>query len=103
MLEPITLIVRFRVKGSARLKFIESLGKVFEYIRKEETFIAAWLHEDIKDPESLLVYETWYETPESFMREQFSKPYRSGYEQEVQALNVDRSGAFYRTLSKWKR
>ncbi len=101
-MNPITLIVQFRVKQESKQEFIAGLKHIFESIQKEKTFIKASLHQDLTDPEKLLVYEVWNETPESFMANQMPKEYRSGYEKKLTALNVERSAAFYDTAAEWK-
>ncbi len=69
MSDKITLVVRFRMKEPAKQEFTAKLQDVFTHIVKEETFVEATLVQDMRDPESILNYEVWNETPESFMEE----------------------------------
>jgi quinol monooxygenase YgiN len=50
---------------------------------KEESFLEASLVQDVRDPESILNYEVWNESPESFMKNQMSKVYRARVPDEV--------------------
>jgi quinol monooxygenase YgiN len=102
MTNQIALIVRFRVNASSRMLLEENLKEVFEAIRHEDTFLNATLHEDIDDPEQLLVYEVWQETRESFLANQMTKSYRSTFEQAIVDLKVDRKGQWLRPIAAWK-
>ena len=102
MTSQITLIVRFRVNASSRMLLVEKLKEVFEMMRHEDTFLNATLHEDIEDPEQLLVYEVWEETRESFLANQMTKSYRSTFEQAIVDLKVERTGQWLRPIATWK-
>ena len=103
MQDKITLVVRFRIVASAREEFLNSLKEVFTHIVKEETFVEASLVQDMRDPESILNYEVWNETPESFMNEQLSKPYRAEFEKMIVDRKIERTPAWYSTLADWTR
>jgi quinol monooxygenase YgiN len=103
MTEQIVLIVRFRVAANSKALFVEKLKEVFEDIRHEDTFLSASLQEDVADAEQLLVYETWLETPESFMKNQAAKPYRRGFERAIIDLKVERTAQWLKPLAEWKR
>ena len=98
----ITLVVRFRMKESAKQEFTASL-RVFTHVVKEETFVEASLVQDMRDRESILNYEIWNETPESFMKNQMSKAYRAEFEKMIVDLKIDRVPAWYSTIAEWKR
>ena len=68
MSNKITLVVRFHMDESVKKEFTAKLQAVFTHIVKEETFVEASLVQDMRDPESVLNYEVWNESPESFMR-----------------------------------
>lgn len=98
----IALIVRFRVNTSSRTLLEEKLKELFEVMRDENTFLNATLHEDIEDPEQLLVYEVWKETRESFLTNQMSKSYRNSFEQIIVDLNVERTAQWLKPIAVWK-
>jgi quinol monooxygenase YgiN len=99
----ITLVVRFRMEESARQEFTAKLQEVFTHIVKEETFVEASLVQDMRDPQSILNYEVWLESPESFMKNQMTKPYRAEFETMIVDLKIDRTPAWYSTIADWKK
>src|SRR5882762_6296387 len=103
MADKITLVVRFRIDESAKQEFIAKLRQVFTHIVKEETFVEASLVQDMRDPESILNYEVWNESPESFMKSQMSKAYRAEFEKMIVDLKIDRTPAWYSTIADWKK
>ena len=103
MPDKITLVVRFRISESAKKEFITKLQEVFTHIVKEETFIEASLVQDMRDPESILNYEVWNESPESFMKYQMSKAYRADFEKMIVDLKIERTPAWYSTIAEWKK
>jgi quinol monooxygenase YgiN len=103
MPDRITLVVRFRIDKSARQEFTAGLREVFTHIVKEETFVEASLLQDMRDPESILNYEVWNESPESFMANQMGKPYRADFEKMIVDLKIERMPAWYSTLADWKK
>jgi quinol monooxygenase YgiN len=103
MSDKITLVVRFRMDESAKQEFTAKLQDVFTHIVKEETFVEASLVQDMRDPESILNYEVWNESPESFMRDQMSKAYRAEFEKMIVDLKIERTPAWYSTIADWKK
>jgi quinol monooxygenase YgiN len=103
MPDRITLVVRFRVDESAKREFIAKLREVFLHIVEEETFVEASLVQDMRDPESILNYEVWNESPESFMKNQMTKAYRAEFEKMIVDLKIDRTPAWYSTIAEWKK
>jgi quinol monooxygenase YgiN len=65
------------VEDSARQEFNTKLEEVFSHIVKEPTFIDASFLQDKLDPQNLVVHEEWFESPDSFMRNQMKKTYRA--------------------------
>jgi quinol monooxygenase YgiN len=102
MSDKITLIVRFKLEESAKTEFVSRLKEVFAHIEREERFVEASLQQDLEDPKSLLVYEVWRETPESFMKNQMTKEYRKGFEQAIVDLKVNRTPSWFTSLAEWK-
>ena len=103
MSDRITLVVRFRMEESAKQEFTAKMQDIFAHIVKEETFVEASLVQDMRDPESILNYEVWNESPESFMKNQMSKAYRAEFEKMIVDLNIDRTPAWYSPIAQWKR
>jgi quinol monooxygenase YgiN len=103
MPDRITLVVRFRIPESVKEEFLARLREVFAYIVKEETFVEASLVQDMRDPESLLNYEVWNESPESFMKKQMSKAYRAEFEKMIADAKIERTPAWYSTINEWKK
>ena len=103
MSDKITLVVRFRIEESAKREFTAKLQDIFTHILKEETFVEASLVQDMRDPESILNYEVWNESPESFMKNQMSRAYRAEFEKMIVDLKIDRTPAWYSTIAEWKR
>src|SRR5882724_6647429 len=103
MSDKITLVVRFRMAEFAKQEFIAKLQAVFTHIVKEETFVEASLVQDMRDPETILNYEVWNESPESFMKDQMSKAYRAEFEKMIVDLKIDRTPAWYSTIADWKK
>src|SRR5277367_2954799 len=101
--DKITLVVRFRMEESVKKEFTAQLQGVFAHIVKEETFVEASLVQDMRDPKSILNYEVWNESPESFMKNQMSKAYRAEFEKMIVDLKIDRTPAWYSTIAQWKR
>jgi quinol monooxygenase YgiN len=103
MPEKITLIVRFKLQEQAKAEFVSQLKKVFVHAEQEETFVEASLVQDTRDPESILNYEVWNESPESFIKNQMSKAYRADFEKMIVDLKVERTPAWYSTITEWKK
>jgi quinol monooxygenase YgiN len=103
MKDRITLVVRFRIGASAREEFLAKLQDIFTNIVQEDTFVEASIVQDISDPESVLNYEVWNESPESFMKEQLSKPYRADFEKMIADLRIERIPAWYSTIANWTK
>jgi quinol monooxygenase YgiN len=102
MSDKITLIVQFKMREAVKAEFVDRLKEVFTHIEREETFIEASLQQDRENPTSLLVFEVWRETPESFMKNQMTKEYRKAFEQAIVHLKVERTPSWYTSLAEWK-
>ena len=103
MSDKTTLVVRFRMEESAKQEFTTKMQNIFAHIVTEETFVEASLVQDMRDPQNILIYEVWNESPESFMMIQMSRPYRAEFEKMIVDLRIDRTPAWYSTLAEWTR
>ena len=103
MSDKITIVVRFRMDESAKQEFTAMLQEVFTHNVKEPTFVEASLVQDMRDPQSILNYEVWLESPDSFMTNQMTKPYRAEFEKMIVDLKIERTPAWYSTIGEWKK
>ena len=103
MADKSTLVVHFRVEEAARQEFLTKLQDLFAHIVNEQAFVEASLVQDIRDPQRLLNYEIWNESPESFMKNQMSKAYRAEFERMIVDLRIDRTAAWYSSIAEWNR
>jgi quinol monooxygenase YgiN len=103
MSDKITLVVRFRMEDSVKREFVAKLRDIFAHIVNEETFVEASLVQDMRDPQNILNYEVWNESPESFMKNQMTKVYRAEFEKMIVDLKIDRTPAWYSTIAEWSR
>jgi len=101
MSDKITLVVRFRMEESAKQEFTTKMQNIFAHIVTEETFVEASLVQDMRDPQNILIYEVWNESPESFMKNQMGRAYRAEFEKMIVDLRIDRTPAWYSTLAEW--
>jgi len=103
MADKLTLVVRFRIPEPVKEEFLARLREVFTHIVKEETFVEASLVQDMREPEIILNYEVWNESPESFMKNQMSKPYRAEFEKMIADAKIERTPAWYSTIDEWQK
>jgi quinol monooxygenase YgiN len=103
MSDKIILVVRFRMEESAKQEFTVNMHNIFAHIVTEETFVEASLVQDMRDPQNLLIYEVWNESPESFMKNQMSRAYRAVFEKMIVDLRIGRTPAWYSTIAEWTR
>jgi quinol monooxygenase YgiN len=103
MSDKITLIVRFKLQEAAKAELVSQLRELFGQIEREETFVEGSLQQDLENPASVLIYEVWRETPESFMKNQMTREYRKGFEQAIVDLKVERTPSWYLSLAEWKK
>jgi quinol monooxygenase YgiN len=101
MSEKITLAVRFRMDEKVTPEFTTKLKEVFAHIVKEDTFVEASLVQDMQYPQSILNYEVWLESPESFMKNQIPKVYRAEFEKMIVDRQIERTPAWYATIGEW--
>jgi len=74
------ILVFLPVKPEARDEFRQKLSQIGEQIAKEPQFVSAAIHEDMDDPDTLILYETWNATREELVETQLTRPYRKEYE-----------------------
>ena len=102
MTDEITLIVNFRVGEPIRSEFLASLQELFSHVVREPTFVKASLIQDARDPDVIVNYEVWKETPESFMQNQITRGYRAAFEKLIVDLKIERVPAWFSSIAEWK-
>jgi quinol monooxygenase YgiN len=88
MADKTTLVLHFHMKESARQEFVAKMRDIFAHIVNEETFVEASLVQDMRDPQSILNYEVWNESPQPFMKNQMSKAHRTEFEKMIVDLKI---------------
>jgi quinol monooxygenase YgiN len=101
-MKPIVLAIKFTTNSENKEEFKKRLIDLFNQICKEPTFINAVLQEGIQKPEEILVYETWDETVEDFLRIHMAKTYRLPFEQALSDLEVIREPSVYMPFAQWE-
>lgn len=101
-MKPIVLVIKFTTSPENKELLKQHLVDLFNQICKEPTFINAVLQEAIQKSDEVIVYETWNETVEDFMKFQMSKPYYSPFEQAINDLNAKREPNVYLPFAQWE-
>lgn len=81
--QTVTFIPRLHFKPGAKEDILPGIYEIIDRMSQEPAFVHTALHEDLDNPDVLVLYETWKGTKESFMREQLTKDYRREYENNV--------------------
>lgn len=76
------IIVCLPVKAGAREEYKSALIELGHHVAREPLFVSAAIHEDLADPDTLVLYEEWNASPEELMK-QVDRPYRLEYEAAV--------------------
>ena len=63
-------------------------------MKHEPSFVRSVVHENVENPDEVVVYETWKGTRESWLAEEYPRPYRKPYEDSLAELVADRSVAW---------
>jgi len=75
------------VKPEARETFRKMLSEIGEHIAREPNFVSALIHEDMDDPDTIVLYETWVGGREDLL-EQLTRPYRQAYEKSLETMGL---------------
>ncbi|WP_295998805.1 antibiotic biosynthesis monooxygenase [Rugamonas sp.] len=84
--ETVAFIVRLQARPEERERMRTMLFDVVDAMAKEPDFINTWVHEDQAEPNTVVLYETWACSRETFMARHLSKPYRQAYEAALPEL-----------------
>lgn len=99
MHDTVSFIVHLPTKPAQRERMRTMLMNVFDTMAHEPDFINAWVHEELDDPDTLVVYETWACSRDYFMAHHLPKPYRQEYETALpELLSAERRINFLRML-----
>ena len=91
MQDKVVLVVRFQTKPGKKEQFLQQLNTLVETMSAESNFVNAILHQNVDEPNEIVIYETWIGTRKSWLRDEFPRPYRKPYEQVLSELIDDRS------------
>jgi quinol monooxygenase YgiN len=86
MQDIVVLLVKFQTKPGQKARFIGQLQSVVEAMSVEDNYLDAIVHDNVDRPEEVVVYETWRGTRESWLKEEFGRPYRKSYEKAMSEL-----------------
>lgn len=78
--QTISIIATLPSKPEKKEEMRKRLFQVADAMAREADFVQAWIHEDMNDPDTFVVYETWNCSREYFLANHLSKPYRTEYE-----------------------
>ncbi|NOX42744.1 MAG: antibiotic biosynthesis monooxygenase [Gammaproteobacteria bacterium] len=97
-MNPITMIVINWVKPGCEAEYRRCVEPVLDAMRHEITFVNTILHQDAEDPTRFMLYETWADHDDFFVK-QMKKSYRSEYERILPSLlRVPREISFFEAL-----
>ena len=99
MSSQVVLLVRIALRPGKKSEFLERLRAVVGIMEKESSFINSTIHENVENPDEVVVYETWKGTRESWLAEEYPRPYRKPYEDSLAELVADRSVAWLRPMT----
>jgi quinol monooxygenase YgiN len=99
--QQVQLNIRFKVKPGKKEEFRKELYSLIEEMSSEKAFISAIVSDDLDQPDDLIIYETWHGTRDSWLAEEFIKPYRKNYEQTLGDFIVDRSVSWLQPKGEW--
>lgn len=97
----VQLHIRFTAKPGEKEAFRAALFSLIEKMSSEKAFVGAIVSDDLDQPDDLIIYETWHGTRDSWLAEEFIKPYRKDYEEKLGALIANRSVSWLRPVSEW--
>jgi quinol monooxygenase YgiN len=97
----VILSITFKVKPGKKEAFRDSLFGMINTFRDEPAFVNAIISDDLDHPDDLHIYELWQGTRESWLAEEFPKPYRKEYEAALGNLVDDRIVSWLEPVGEW--
>ncbi len=102
MSDTVSFIVHLPTKPEQRDRMRAMLMNVLDTMAREPDFINTWVHEDLNDPDTLVLYETWACSREHFIAHHLAKPYRREYEAALpELLSAERRIDFLTVLKAY--
>ncbi len=80
MSDTISFIVHLPAKPEVRERMRKMTFDVLDAMSKEPDFINTWVHEDLNDPDMLVIYENWACSRDHFLQHHLNQPYRKAFE-----------------------
>jgi hypothetical protein len=102
ILDMLALNVFVRVKLEGREELLEAVRVLFDELAKEPTFLDAWVHTSVEEPDLIVIYERWKETKESFERELLPKPFYKPYLSVLERVGIERKAHWLETRYAWR-
>ncbi|MBA2939634.1 antibiotic biosynthesis monooxygenase [Paenibacillus sp. CGMCC 1.16610] len=99
--QQVVLNIRFKTKPGKKEEFRTQLSSLIQVMSVEKAFISAILSDDLDQPNDLVIYEIWEGTRESWLQEEFTKPYRKEYEGTLGELIEDRMVSWLEPKGEW--
>ena len=94
--DPITtIIVRFTVKPNCQLEFQTELDKLVDRLRQEDSFVEARVHRDLNESDTVVLYETYRESRESFLSRIPRKPWFKDFLSKLPDLLIRERDVFW--------
>ena len=102
MSNTVSFIVHLPTKPEHRDRMRAMLTAVVDTMAREPDFVNTWVHEDLNDPDTLVLYETWACSREYFIAHHLAQPYRQEYEAALpQLLSAERRIDFLTVLKAY--
>jgi quinol monooxygenase YgiN len=102
MSDTVAFVVRLPAKPETSARMREMLMQVVTAMSREPDFINTWVHEDLNDPHTVILYETWACSREYFIEHHLKKPYRQEYEAALPDLLAEpRTITFMNTIASF--
>ena len=80
MSDTVSFIVKLPTRPEKREQMRAMLFGIADSMASEPDFINTWIHEDLNDPDTLVLYESWACSREYFIEHHLAAPYRTSYE-----------------------
>lgn len=85
--DQLILVLRFEVKKGKKGAFKDELHLLLEKLSKRPNFVSVRFHEDLDNPQAIVLYEVWdKESKEGFMEKNLTDPIFTTYQKNVKHL-----------------
>ena len=90
-----TIIVRFPVKPDKQKEFQIEFHKLLDGLRQEDSFVEARVHSDLDEPNTVVFYETYRESRESFLNRVPNQPWFKAFFNKLPNLLIRERDVFW--------